>query len=407
MRRSHLAALAPLCPVCRTRGAESPVALADIYREEGEHVVEGALRCTDPGCLSEFPILDGIPLLLPNLRAYVAGSIDQIYPRTDLSAATESLLGDCCGPGSAFDITRQHLSTYAWDHYADLDPEEAPEEVPGDSPGSVLRLLTRALALAGELPSGPILDLGCGPGRTSFALAAPGVTRCQVLGVDLGFPLLRLASTVLRQGQMRYPRRRVGVVYDRRDFPVRLAGSAAVDFWGCDASALPFRDGTFAAIVALNVLDCVPSPYDLLAALPRLLAPGGKALLTCPYDWSPGATPGRSVDRRSLPARPGPGGERAGSPRPPHPRSASGGDPGIADRRRGGVGAVAGAAPRTERGRLPGASDGGPSRGAREGERRPVLNRPHLGTVVLAQFGSEDGRLAARSARRSPPAGSN
>jgi SAM-dependent methyltransferase/uncharacterized protein YbaR (Trm112 family) len=290
LRRSHLESLAPLCPVCRTRGAESPIALADIYREEGEQVVEGALRCTDPGCLSEFPILDGIPLLLPNLRAYVAGSIDQIYPRTDLSAAMESLLGDCCGPGSAFDITRQHLSTYAWDHYADLDPEE----VPGDStaaPGSALRVLARALSLAGDLPPGPILDLGCGPGRTSFALANQGVTRCQVLGVDLGFPLLRLASTVLRQAQMRYPRRRVGGVYDRRDFPVRLAGSEAVDFWACDASALPFSDGTFAAIVALNVLDCVPSPYDLLAALPRLLAPGGKALLTCPYDWSPGATP--------------------------------------------------------------------------------------------------------------------
>ena len=103
--------------------------------------------------------------------------------------------------------------------------------------------------------------------------------------------MLRLASAVLRQGRVRYPRRRMGVVYDRREFPVHLAGGESVDFWGADATALPFREGTFAAIVALNVLDCVGSPYDLLAALPRLLAPGGKALLTCPYDWSPGATP--------------------------------------------------------------------------------------------------------------------
>jgi SAM-dependent methyltransferase/uncharacterized protein YbaR (Trm112 family) len=296
LRPGHLASLAPLCPVCRARGVESPVALFSTYLEEGEHIVEGALRCSEPGCLSEFPILDGIPLFLPNLRAYIAGSIDSISSRDDLSAATLSLLGDCCGPGSSFDITRQHLSAYAWDHYADLDPQEAlvdlQSAVPADSqegPGSVLRVLARGLNLIGDLPPGPILDLGCATGRTTFALAE--ATGCQVLGADLGFPLLRLASTVLRRAQVRYPRRRVGVVYDRRDFPVRLAGSEHVDFWGCDATALPFREGSFAAIVALNVLDCVPSPYDLLAALPRLLAPGGKALLTCPYDWSPGATP--------------------------------------------------------------------------------------------------------------------
>lgn len=291
MRRRHLEALSPLCPVCRGRGVEFPLALADIYKEEGEHVVEGALRCTDPGCLSEFPILDGIPLILPNLRAYVATSIDQIQARTDLTPETESLLGDCCGPGSAFDITRQHLSTYAWDHWADLDVNEVTSEVPGDSPGSVLRVLERALALAGGLPAGPILDLGCATGRTSFVLANQGVTGCQVLGVDLGFPMLRLAAAALRQGRVRYPRRRVGVVYDRREFPIHLPGVEAIDFWGCDATALPFREGTFGTIVALNVLDCVGSPYDLLAALPHLLAPGGKALLTTPYDWSPGATP--------------------------------------------------------------------------------------------------------------------
>jgi SAM-dependent methyltransferase len=64
-----------------------------------------------------------------------------------------------------------------------------------------------------------------------------------------------------------------------------------VDFWGCDAVDMPFSEGTFAAVVGLNVLDCVASPHALLASLPRLLAPGGKAILSTPYDWSPGATP--------------------------------------------------------------------------------------------------------------------
>lgn len=286
MRRRHLETLRPVCPVCRTAGGgENALFLADVRREEGGHVLEGTLRCPSPSCQREYPILDGIPLLIANLRAYVAGTIDQINAREDLDIATESLLGDCCGPGSSYDATRQHLSTYAWDHYGDLDPQE----IGPIRPGSVRSVLDRGLELAGTLPEGPILDLGCAVGRTTFELAAR--TGRPVVGVDLGYAMLRLASQALREGRVRYPRRRVGLVYDRRDFAVRFPGMQDVDFWACDALSLPFPSGTFAAVVGLNVLDCVQSPHDLLAALPRLLADQGKAILSTPYDWSPAATP--------------------------------------------------------------------------------------------------------------------
>lgn len=279
MKRRHLEALRPVCPVCR---AGAPLSLTSILKEEDGHVVEGLLRCPTPTCQREYPILDGLPLLLGDLRGYVAGAMDQIAAREDLDAMTESLLGDCCGPGSSFDITRQHLSTYAWDHYGDLDPDETGE------PGSILRVLERGLELAGEIPSGPVLDLGCAVGRSSFALADGNRL---VLGVDLGYAMLRMASGVLRRSRACYPRRRVGIVYDRRDFLVSLPNAEAVDFWLCDAIDLPFQEGTFVAVVGLNVLDCVSDPHALLASLPRLLRPGGKAILSTPYDWSPRATP--------------------------------------------------------------------------------------------------------------------
>jgi SAM-dependent methyltransferase/uncharacterized protein YbaR (Trm112 family) len=283
MRRAHLETLRPVCPVCRAGGSgEVPLGLSSVFKEEDGHVVEGLLRCPTPACQREYPILDGLPLLLADLRGYVAGAVDQITAREDLDPITESLLGDCCGPGSSFDVSRQHLSTYAWDHYADLDPEEASSEA-----GSVLRVLARGLELAGEILPGPVLDLGCAVGRSSFALAEDRL----VLGADLGYAMLRMASGVLRQGRARYPRRRVGIVYDRRDFPVSFPNAEAVDFWLCDATDLPFPEGTFAAVVGLNVLDCVSDPHGLLASLPRLLRLGGKAILSTPYDWSPRATP--------------------------------------------------------------------------------------------------------------------
>ena len=286
MRRRPLETLRPVGPVCRAAGdGENPLFLADVRHEEDDHVVEGTLRCPSPSCQREYPILDGIPLLIANLRSYVAGAIDQINAREDLAPTTESLLGDCCGPGSAYDATRQHLSTYAWDHYGDLDPHETGQI----RPGSVRSVLERGLEMAGEISEGPLLDLGCAVGRTTFELAAR--TDRPVVGADLGYAMLRLAARTLREGRVRYPRRRVGLVYDQRDFPVRFSNGEHVDFWACDALALPFPSGTFAAVVGLNVLDCVQSPHGLLAALPLLLAPGGRAILSTPYDWSPAATP--------------------------------------------------------------------------------------------------------------------
>jgi SAM-dependent methyltransferase/uncharacterized protein YbaR (Trm112 family) len=283
VRRGHLEALKPVCPVCRARGAgEVRLGLATVFREEGGHVVEGALRCASPACQREYPILDGIPLIVADLRSYVAGNVLPLLGRDDLSPETESLLGDCFGPGSAFDVTRQHLSSYAWDHYRDLETGPPRES-------AVLQVLARGLERAGEVPAGPALDAGCAVGRTTFELAAR-LDRL-TLGVDLHFAMLRLAARALREGRVRFPLRRVGVVYDRRDFAADLPAAERVDFWACDAGALPFPAGTFAAVAGLNLLDCVASPHDVLAALPGLLAAGGKAILTTPYDWSPGATP--------------------------------------------------------------------------------------------------------------------
>jgi SAM-dependent methyltransferase len=109
--------------------------------------------------------------------------------------------------------------------------------------------------------------------------------------VDLNFAMLQTAQRLLRAGRLAYDRRRIGLVYDRRDFPVTVPSAEDVDFWACDVLALPFASSRFGTVLALNVLDCVSSPLDLLLEIRRLLKSGGDAVLSTPYDWSPAATP--------------------------------------------------------------------------------------------------------------------
>ncbi len=285
VKRKHFELFRPVCPVCRAESFASALQIAAVEKEHAEAIIEGILVCGNPSCRREYPIIDGIPIILGQLRDYLRQHVFEVCQRRDLSAPIESILNDCCGPGSSHDTVRQHLSSYAWDHYGDLDPAEPPSE---PRPGGVVRLLDACLELAGGLPSGPVLDVGCSVGRTSFELARH--TGQTVLGIDLNFPMLRSAAEVLRDGRVRYPRRRIGLVYDTREFQVDFSERPAVDFWACDATALPLHGETFATVSALNTLDCVASPIDLLDRIAAVLAPGGKLLLASPYDWSASAT---------------------------------------------------------------------------------------------------------------------
>lgn len=290
MRRRHFESLAPVCPVCRelSEPRQSPLTIQRIDREAAGQIVEGMIVCTSSSCQREFPIIDGMPILVGPIREFVGSQLSAILGRDDLSETTESLLGDCCGPGTTYETQRQHQSSYVWDHWGQFDPAEPATE---PRPGAIARLLASGLELVNlaALPAGPVLDLGCGPGRTAWELAQR--TGRLALGVDLNYSLLRTASQALREGLVRYSRRRVGVAYDRREFAVPTGAGEYVDYWAADACNLPLAGGQAALVVALNVLDSTTSPLALLGSIATLLAPGGQAIIACPYDWSTSVTP--------------------------------------------------------------------------------------------------------------------
>jgi SAM-dependent methyltransferase/uncharacterized protein YbaR (Trm112 family) len=309
VRRGHFSAFAPHCPHCARTGAGRHVlVLAEVRAERGDDVLTGVLHCSNPACLLEYPIIDGIPVIVPDLRTLLTERGIELLLRDDLDPLLEGMFGDAMGPGGWFDVMRQTVSSYAWDGWADLDPDEAADDgvgsglragvagglrdgpVPGPMPGAVRRCLDRLLEMAGSIEGvARVLDVGCAAGRSAFSLAERH-QGALVLGIDMHLGLLRLAHGALA-GLVSYPRRRIGLVYDRRRFAVSPAGSERVDFWACDALALPFAAGSVDLAAALNVLDCVAEPARLLAGLAEVLRGDGRLLLATPYDWSTRATP--------------------------------------------------------------------------------------------------------------------
>ena len=280
MRPDVFEALAPVCPRCRMQdGTLSPLRLVEVSERRAGQVWMGLLNCSNAACWMEFPILDGIPILVPNPAGTLEGMREQVLLRQDLPASLVGLVGDATGSDSAYNATRLHLSLYGWSHFSDWveGAADAPQ-IPG-----ILAVAEMAV------PEGPVLDVGCGVGRGVFEVARG--TAGPVLGVELNLAMLRLAQTLMLEGEATFGLRRVGMVYD--PVTVRLPADwdvSGADFWAADCLALPFGDAGFAAGMALNVVDCIGAPAAMLAELARALAPGAPAVVTTPYDWSGQAT---------------------------------------------------------------------------------------------------------------------
>lgn len=284
MKTAHFRNLRPVCPRCR-RDSGALIALEVVHETPNAETAGGRieiLACPAHGCRQEYPVIDGMPVLVPDVRGWVQANEHDILARRDLSDELGSLLGDCLDPAGPHNVTRHNVSAYAASHFG------TGEDKAGQ--GTIHEVLSTAVAMAGPLPPGPVLDLGCAVGGTSFHLAGALEGRL-VLGMDLGFGLLRVAGEVLETGEAVYDLRTNGLVYRRCRRPLTQGPAGPVDFWVGDASALPFAPGKFAMVCALNLLDCVHSPVTVLQQIDAALVPGGVCLLATPFDWAASATP--------------------------------------------------------------------------------------------------------------------
>ena len=180
--------------------------------------------------------------------------------------------------GNAYYEERSTLDEYLALHYPDGDPLE---RLLGDrAPGLYARFPYAVHTLCDPRPDGLALDVGAACGRVTFDLAR---SHRAAIGLDLSHRLIAGAREVQRTGRARYRTVDEGELLDTFDVEVEAPDNAS--FLVGNALALPFVDGVFATVVALNLIDRVPDPARALDELARVVAPGGALIVGSPYTW--------------------------------------------------------------------------------------------------------------------------
>lgn len=250
-----------VCPGCRVR-TEGRLDLRTLEPAPGGD----ALACA---CGRRYPVVDGVPIVMAAPASYLRSEIASIVER-DLSPELAALLV-ADGPDDApYPRLLEHLSIYLDAHWGDRATPPQPLAVQ-----AVLDKIADRPRVAAAV------ELGCSTGRVAAALADGAE---QVVGLDLHFGALRRARRILAGERVAYARRMIG----RHYAPATIAAPplAARPLLVCgDALDPPLVPGAFDRVVALNLLDSVADPGQLLAVLDGLCAPGGELLLASPYAW--------------------------------------------------------------------------------------------------------------------------
>ena len=180
--------------------------------------------------------------------------------------------------------SEQARDEYLAFHYPGEDPLRA--LIGERAPPLAERYPFSVRALWDAAPAALALDVGCACGRVTFDLARD---HRAAVGVDRSRALVGAAAAVRASGRARYTTLVSGDVRAAADVPVETAPNAR--FAIGDALALPFRDGAFATVVALNLIDRVPDPAQALREAARVTAPRGVLLVGSPYTWLEAFTP--------------------------------------------------------------------------------------------------------------------
>lgn len=253
-----------VCPGCRTRTAERlDVRTLDRHGD--------VLSCA---CGRRYPIVDGVPIVLADPVGYLANEMTTVVER-DLDPEVAALLVERGSDDEPYARLLEHVSIYMDNQWGDRATP------PPDGPGAgfaeaILGKLAERAGHRVELA----VELGCSVGRCVAELAK-GATH--TVGLDLQFGAVRRARKLLAGEDVVYGRRTIGRNYARAT--ARGIATANVTLICGDALDPPLIPALYQRVVALNLLDSVRTPRQLLSVVDALCAPGGELILTSPYSW--------------------------------------------------------------------------------------------------------------------------
>ena len=293
--------------------ADSPQPVFDPL--DGNEIVEGLLYCDT--CKTEYPILCGLVILIPETNAYLRRSysaVMQTAVENDLHLSRPMMTWlrergadlDLGGPaGSRQEDSVRGLNNYLQAHF-DRHSRLLQSIPPGHSleaflksyeQGDLYHVIT-AMALPYLKADQVVLDIGCHVGRMTGELAA----HCAlVFGLDFSFTTAFMARRVLRGWPVpitSYEFFHDGLTREKNPLDIPLHLNAEV-FVGTGLN-LPFADNSLGAVNSTNVLDIIGDPMALLGQTQRVLQEEGLLLLTTPYHGK--VSMARFGERRSFSA---------------------------------------------------------------------------------------------------------
>ncbi|UCE07675.1 MAG: class I SAM-dependent methyltransferase [bacterium] len=99
---------------------------------------------------------------------------------------------------------------------------------------------------------GKMIDVGCGAGGTAVVLAKM-FADCEVVGIDLSEPLLKIAEGSNQAAQL----------------------GERIKFEKADVQQIPYPDNSFDVVINLNMVHLVEDPISMLNEMERILKPDG------------------------------------------------------------------------------------------------------------------------------------
>lgn len=278
-----------ICPACRVPGPPG-------RQRQGRVVPDGERALACPACGARHPVVDGVACMAPDVAAFEAAqrwALDPDAPPLAVSPADADVL---CGRLAALDPASDAFreARLLGQHAAAQYPESRAciglDDGLADNVATLAALerLVRSAAPPSDAPIPAILDAGCGPGRLAMDLA--DAAPAGAVAFDLRIAPLRLAAAIASGRDARVGFLAEGRRFEPLTIPGRRPGGPVRGVQG-DVLAPPFPAESFAAVIAVSLLDTVHDPIVALGQLDALLAPGGVLLLASPWAWDPAVTP--------------------------------------------------------------------------------------------------------------------